>query len=72
MSEPRINGEAPPEVASELPPAPQQSLDIDDVNGRLAELSELNSALMGRCATLRGQVSKLSKELAQLKSAGMH
>lgn len=66
MSEPRTNGEI--KVPEAPPSAPIPALNVDDVNGRLQELTELNNALMSRCSMLRGQVARLEKELAALRT----
>ena len=44
-----------------------QVLDPVDINGRLSELQELNAALSGRCAGLRGQLAMKDQELARLR-----
>lgn len=49
----------------QLPVADQQ-IDLDEVNGRIAELSELNSALTARCANMRGQMAKKDAEIRKL------
>lgn len=46
---------------------PEQNIDMDDINGKLMELMELNSALTTRCATMRGQIAKKDAEIARLK-----
>jgi len=43
-----------------------ENIDIDDLNGRILELSELNQALTMRCAGMRGQLVKKDNELTRL------
>lgn len=60
MSEKNGKDDSPPQ-----PPQPQ--IDLDEVNGRILELSEVNAALQARCGSLRAQVLKKDKELDQLR-----
>ena len=48
-----------------LPVTPEQ-LDIDDINGRLSELADINAALTARCAGMRGQINKKDAEIQKL------
>lgn len=65
--------------ATETPtPAPQQPMpsddfmlkvDVDEMNGRLAELQDVNNFLVARCTELRGLLAKKTREIAQLNRA---
>lgn len=60
MTEEKTNGAA---AAVEQP---QQQVTLANVNGRLAELSELNALLTGRCSVMRGQLADKDAEIAAL------
>ena len=46
---------------------PPPAVDMDDVNGKLLELQEINSALVQRCGGMRGQIIKKDQEISRLQ-----
>ena len=48
-------------------PNPLVQVDLDEINGRLLELQEINHALVQRCGNMRGQIIKKDQEIAQLQ-----
>lgn len=58
-----------------VPQAQQQTISIDNINGRLAELAEVNQMLTGRLTIQRGEMADMSRtiqtqaaEIARLKA----
>ena len=45
---------------------PTQTITIEEINGRLTELGDLNAMLMARCATMRGQLAQRDAQIGQL------
>jgi hypothetical protein len=73
MAEEKTNGAAAP--AEEKPPPaappPPQQITLSNVNGRLAELSDINAQLTARCAMMRGQLADKDDEIARLTQENM-
>jgi len=75
--EPLTNGKSeatPPPAPTEAKPQEQpkqqqpQQITLDNVNGRLAELADLNQMLTGRCATMRGELADKDRIITDLRA----
>lgn len=57
--------DAPPPSKKEEAP---QTITLENVNGRLAELADQNQWLAGRCATMRGELADKDRIIADLRA----